>query len=287
MWPSKLVVRRIQGVSLVLPWSHRLPDYAEAFPAYGQNLVALARLLKPASEPLRMLDVGANVGDSALQVLKKVDARILCVEGDPYWLEFLRRNVCGEERVSVEASLLVPSDGQPAGLMSAVREAGTTHFVPSESHDALEHLAVTQLRSLHPSFSDVRLVKSDTDGYEVSLVPALADAWSASKPVLFFEYDPRLSRTAGFERPEMLWQDLSSRGYRDVALWDNTGAPLGRSTADELQSLCRDLDTPPAQLGYQYWDVAAAHDRDEVAQDALRRLVPGIYSGSTRTRGAL
>ena len=271
----------------MLPWSHRLPDYAEAFPTYGQNLVALARLLKPASEPLRMLDVGANVGDSALQVLTHVDARILCVEGDPYWLKFLHRNVGGEERVSVEASLLVPSDGQGAGLMSPIREAGTTRFVPSDSHHALEHLAVTELRTLHPSFSDIRLVKSDTDGYEVSLVPAIADAWKSSEPVLFFEYDPRLSRTAGFERPEMLWQDLSSRGYRNVALWDNTGAPLGRSTAEELQILCRDLDTDPAQLGYQYWDVAAAHELDEVAQDALRRLVPGLYSGSSRPRGAL
>ena len=79
------VTRTVQGVTLRLPWSHRLPEYTRNFPTYGQNLVAVAAAL--ATErvpPLRVLDVGANVGDSALQILQATDCRILCVEGDEH-----------------------------------------------------------------------------------------------------------------------------------------------------------------------------------------------------------
>jgi hypothetical protein len=32
---------------------------------------------------LRVLDVGANVGDSTAQILARFDAEVLCVEADP------------------------------------------------------------------------------------------------------------------------------------------------------------------------------------------------------------
>ena len=72
-FPHRRVRRTVQGVSLTLPWSHRLPDHAARFPKYGQNLVALARAIAcvrdAAPERWALLDIGANVGDSALQAV--------------------------------------------------------------------------------------------------------------------------------------------------------------------------------------------------------------------------
>src|SRR5690242_14860117 len=87
--PEREVTRTVQGVELRMPWSHRLPDYAAAVPAYGQNVVRLAEALG-GDHTLPVVDVGANIGDTALQVLHRVDARVLCVEGDPHWLTWLR-----------------------------------------------------------------------------------------------------------------------------------------------------------------------------------------------------
>ena len=50
------------------------------------------------------------------------------------------------------------------------------------------------LRAGYPSFANLRLVKSDTDGYDVALVPAIAEAWGGAHPVLFFEYTHDLTR---------------------------------------------------------------------------------------------
>jgi FkbM family methyltransferase len=259
---------------MVLPWSHRLPDYAAANPVYGQNLVDLARRLATSGTPLTVMDIGANVGDSALQILNATDAKVMCVEGDREYLEYLRVNVGDDPRVTVVEALLAVDDGA-AG--TAVRSGGTTRFVHGEGGgDSMPSITTTALLEAHPEFKDLRLVKSDTDGYDVSLVPAVAAAWAASRPVLFFEYDPELTRIAG-DDPAQVWTDLAALGYRDVAVWDNGGAPVGRSTTTEIQAKTGSLDDehgPAWSNARTYWDVAVVHADDEAARAALDTLVP-------------
>ena len=127
-FPHRKVVRQVQGVEMVLPWSHRLPDYTAAGSDYGQNLVKVCRELSRVSTSLNILDVGANVGDSALQILSAVDARILCVEGDDSYLEFLHINVGSDPRVEIEESLVssAPDDGSRA---LHGREVGWHHSI--------------------------------------------------------------------------------------------------------------------------------------------------------------
>ncbi|UUZ57627.1 FkbM family methyltransferase [Nocardioides sp. B-3] len=205
--PDREVVRVVQGVELRLPWSHRLPDYARLAPAYGQNIVALSTALG-AADPLRLIDVGANVGDTALQVLAAVDGEVLCVEGDPHWLDWLHRNVDREPRITVHPGLLWSGDDRLD--LAPVRRGGTTRFAPGEA-DAAQVITPAALRVAHPGFDRVRLVKSDTDGHDVRLVPALAEARADASPVLFFEYDHGLSRLAGND-PLAVWPGLAAPG---------------------------------------------------------------------------
>lgn len=271
--PEKAVVREVQGVTMVLPRSHRLPDYAGPGSIYGQNLVDLARALATDSSPLTVIDVGANVGDSTLQILDAVEGRVLCVEADAAYLDYLHRNVDGDSRVEVVEALLVTDPG--ASGATAVRSGGTTRFTEGASADAARTTTPEELRSGHPAFADLRLVKSDTDGYDVALVPALAATWAHSTPVLFFEYDPYLIRIAGFD-PLQVWQDLAALGYDDVAVWDNAGRPVRRTTADGIGSQIGVLDEfnhrrPGSR---SYWDVAVVHSGDRAGHAALDRLVP-------------
>ena len=269
-FPDRVVVRDVGGVRLAMPWVHRLADYSNAFPDYGRNLVDLAAALADGG-PLRVVDVGANIGDSALQILDRVDARVLCVDGDPYWLDFLRRNTAAEPRVTVAAALIV---SQPdAQALTPVRTAGTTHFVPGTA-TAVPQLTGEQLRASHPDFADVRLVKSDLDGFDARIVPMLAAAWHESAPVLFFEYDPALSRATGDARPEAIWQALADLGYTGGAVWDNFGRPLGRAAISALRDAASVLDGDRAQRGYDFWDVALAAAGDDRGHAALERLVP-------------
>lgn len=270
--PFRRVEREVQGVSLVLPWSHRLPDYAEANANYGQNLVELARLLGQTSEPLLVLDIGANVGDSALQILNAAKGKVLCVEGDRAYLDFLHANTGSDPRVTVVEALLGVDEDEDAA--TAVRTGGTTRFVHGDHSDAMPSISTRALREKFPEFADLRLVKSDTDGYDVTLVPAVAAAWSDAQPVLFFEYDHNLTRAAGHD-PLAVWDALSELGYRDVAVWDNGGFPVGRSTTAEIGSHTAPLESESGRWSkaQTYWDVAVVHEDDGAGLAVLDTLV--------------
>lgn len=264
-------MREIQGVRMTLPWSHRLPDYTKGDSPYGQNLVQLAQLLTDDGGPVVVIDVGANVGDSALQIAAATDAEIVCVEGDPYYLEFLQANTGDDPRFHLEAALLVADEEE--GVMRPVRAGGTTRFVVSEAAGSAPTVTASELRRRHPCTERLRLVKSDTDGYDVNLVPILARAWADRHPVLFFEYDLGLSRLAGFD-PLRVWDELGALGYAHVAAWGNGGHPLWRADISEMAAASAALDAPKERYEPTYWDVAVVHADDEAGRAALTALVP-------------
>lgn len=251
---------------MAMPWSHRLPDFDRLDPAYGENLLALAAVLGR-DGPIDVLDVGANIGDSTLLILDRTDARVLAVEPDEVFLPYLRHNVGHDERVVVEPSLLTV--GEEAGDFTAVRRGGTATFAAGTGDTDVPTLSVADLRARHPEFARLRLLKSDTDGYDVTLVPALARTWADVGPVLFFEYDHRASVAAG-NAPLEVWEELRALGYAECAIWDNGGHPLHRCSVEEARDLAAREEPSSPRL---FWDVAAvrASDRDGVA--ALDELV--------------
>lgn len=260
--PKRPVRRRVQGVDLLLPWSHRLPDYAAAVPDYGQNLVRLAVAMGDREAPLAMVDVGANIGDSAVQVAHATDIQVLCVEADDYYIRFLHANVDDNPHIVIERALLASSDE----AMAPVRSGGTTRFEPGTSLATAPLITASELRRQHPDFDRVRLVKSDTDGHDVVLIPALAEAWRDRMPVLFFEFDPRLTVTSG-NQTNAIWPRLSDLGYSQVAVWDNFGRPIRiMSLAEATEwSAWAEAEQPPKA----YWDVAVAHAEDALGQQAI------------------
>ena len=273
---NRTVVRDVQGVRLAMPWSHRLPDYARMYPSYGQNLVALALGLGDTSKPMGVVDVGANIGDSAAQILAKVDARVLCVEADPEYLPYLQRNVGADDRCVIEFGLLVNDTADASGL-SAVRKGGTTRFAQDGTGGAAGALTVAGLLARHPELPPVRLIKSDTDGYDTTLIPPLARAYAESCPVLFFEYDHDLTRKAGKPDPASVWEELRAAGYSYVGIWNNFGQPIQVLPIEEAPDQALLLDQPVIERGYHYWDVAVVHAHDDAGKAVLDRLfaMPG------------
>lgn len=282
LWPQRVVKRRVQGVDLYLPWSHALPDFATLGPRYGQNLIALAVALEkgfPADGgPMQVMDIGANVGDSAAQIIAATSAQVLCVEGDPYWADFLRRNLGDNPRAVIEEALLTPDDSDWADV-SPVRSHGTTRFeAGAGGPDALPALAMGALRKKHPAFDRLRLVKSDTDGFDPVLVVAAAETWSDASPVLFFEFDPGLVRKAGNPDPNAMWDKLSKLGYTRLAVWDNCSDALGQMDIADAARHAATLDPRPDHLGYHFWDVGACKADDAVALAAFDALVPDSFN---------
>lgn len=258
-----------------MPWSHRLPDYVRAYPGYGQNLVAVVSAISELEQPSRftVIDIGANVGDSALQVLNAVDVDVVCVEPDPYWLGFLQENSASEPRIRIVHAMLLPSLQEARGNFASHRADGTTRFVVGAGAGATPTTTTAEsLRCALPELAPVRLVKTDTDGFDVRLLPDLARTFGDTRPVLFFEFDPPLARETGDENPEKIWTALSALGYEQCVVWNNFGTLLGSWPIADLARVAAIFEKSVEERGYHYWDVAALH-RSDPHNAAIQRAV--------------
>ena len=121
--------------TLVLPPEHDLPFYQRRDPTYDAYAIEVLAGIAGAAGRTLVVDLGANVGDTALAALAAsplID--VTAVEGDPRFVTYLRRNLAtsapgppswtaswdpwGARRPS-------PATGRPAGSRAARRRSRT------------------------------------------------------------------------------------------------------------------------------------------------------------------
>ena len=105
-WSAFFILRRIVlrfcdptveyafcGSTLRLPLSHALPFFRRMFPLYSDNLGRIAAQLFIKFGTFRVIDIGANVGDTVAVIHQYAPLPILCIEGLPKFSELLAENV--------------------------------------------------------------------------------------------------------------------------------------------------------------------------------------------------
>ncbi len=207
-----LLTWRIGDADLLLPLSHELPFYRHDHPLYDRPIgVVAAEVGGP------VVDVGANVGDTAAEIRSRTGVPILCIEGDDRFFALLAENAPRLGGVELEHAFVdAPRNAR------VERGAGTVRLVrPSNSllqgREALRSKPLARILEEHPAFREPALLKLDTDGMDVPIVLANLDLLAHARPVLFFEYDPHLGATPDvFER-------LREIGYRRLDVYENTG----------------------------------------------------------------
>lgn len=242
-----LVRHRIGATELLLPLSHELPFYRNDHPLYGE---AVGRIAARFGGPV--VDIGANVGDTAAVIRAHASVPVLCVEGDDVFFELLARNAPQLGDVELEHAFV---DAPVQGTVERAR--GTARVVGGDGE--LSSKPLVRILDEHPRFGAARLVKLDTDGMDVPILDANLGVLADLRPVLFFEYDPYLGAEPGiFER-------LSGIGYRLATFYENTGEYRGavslieRSRLDELHELYS------GHAGTRYLDVGVFHGDDAEA----------------------
>ena len=198
---------RVGGADLLLPLSHELPFYRNDHPLYGE---AVGRIAARLGGPV--VDIGANVGDTAAIVRAHSGVPVLCVEGDDVFFRLLERNSEQLGDVELERAFVRGSAPQsPAGRVERAR--GTARLVGGNGLT----VPLSELLERHPRFARPALVKLDTDGMDVPIVMANLDLLERLRPALFLEYDPHLGATHD------VFVALSHKGYDRALMFENTG----------------------------------------------------------------
>lgn len=246
------------GFELRLPLSHNLPYYRHRFPEYDAALGRLSRAVHSKHANGLVVDIGANVGDTAAVIRAASPAPILCIEGNDDYVELLRENVAGlGDRVYVERAFVGPRSRAMVGELRSVR--GTARI----STEGTQQFVLVSLEEILQRRSDLpapRLVKIDTDGFDCPIVEGSMALWQRAKPVLFFEYDPKFY-PAWDARP--MWTSLASIGYNRLLVYNNIGELFVSLRVNEIASIM-DLHAYFAQTqSNQYADVCLFHDDDD------------------------
>jgi FkbM family methyltransferase len=266
---NNLVRYQLGGSEILLPLSHGLPQIRAAFPQYSTNIARLCSYVSEKYPNLHMIDIGANVGDTAAIVRELSPCPILCVEGDEYYFNILSENIRRAQLNSVQAvrAFVATSTGEIKGHF--VSATGTAHFVEDKTNP-VKAVKFGDLLSDFPRFQAPKVLKIDTDGFDCSILRSELEWLGDHRPVIFFEYDPFFFRRWPYDGAH-IFEDLSTVGYSSAIFYDNYGdylisvdLHLDRRILAELQNYYI------GRCGLRYADVAVFHEEDRGLAESIR-----------------
>lgn len=273
-----LVEYRVGPFLVLLPRSHRLPEYRRAFPLYDTAITRLATLVHAKYPSSSVVDVGANVGDTAAAIRSGSPAPLLCVEGADEFFPILEHNARRlGAAVFLDRALVGATDSIVAG---AITSGGGTARIDPSAGGRIRLEPLEQILARHRDLPAPGLVKIDTDGFDCPIVEGSMDLWRAGNPILFFEYDP--DYYPGWN-PLPMWAALGGAGYSLALVFENTGEYV--STVDLSDRIAlENLHARYAGCDHiRYADVALFPARDS---DLAGRFRDGELRAMLASRGA-
>lgn len=235
------------------PADHLLGKYRREIPQYSVNVGTVAAAVAARRPAATAVDIGANIGDTAAFIRADVPTMpILCVEGNPAFIPYLRRNVGTWEGVSIAECFVSDDDGVVSASVEGV--GGTAHVV-MDARATIVTRSVDALLEDYPRFGDLALLKSDTDGFEAKILRGAVQTLRRAKPLLFLEFDPRFLRSAGDSGIALL-TFLRDEGYGPTLVYDNFGRAVTRCSL--AGSTLFDMHDYVASHDWAYYDIAVA-----------------------------
>lgn len=261
--PFKMI--KVGNFTLVANRESRLDEFQSRHPNYSFNFSRLVAQVLGSDTHSLIIDVGANIGDTvALIRSAQVNNPIVCIEGNPTYLTLLHQNVELFDHITVIETFL----GDRTAEMKAniVTAEGTAKLV-DDTNGVKVNLTTLDDLMISKKLNHIRILKTDTDGFDILVLKGAKQLIARHLPVLFFEYDNQLNVAKESCLDYLL--SLRETGYDQTLFYDNLGNFLmALSLAD--RHLIAQLDSYINNNGaFQYFDVAVFHKRDQALASAI------------------
>ena len=273
-----------------IPLGHDLPLVLARHPQYSGFIVRVAEWIAPRVADLTCVDVGANIGDTALMLHERVKCPVLCIEGNPSYASLLRRNVSTLAGVEIVEILLGEIHNQVS--VRLVASQGSCVVVEDAQATALRTETLDDVVSARPRFQNAKLLKIDTDGFDLAILRGASAFLTHAKPVVIFEYDPHHLRRVS-EDGLTVFPYLRGHGYTFALFYDNIGDLMLGVDLNQTEILVGLHEYFCGCLGSRYADICVFHGDDaalaagfHAAERAwfapLRRLSAAPEDGASR-----
>lgn len=261
---------RVRGIgsSLRVPLSHRMPAYRFRNPRYDAVPEDLAAYIRRTRGCLRMIDVGANVGDTILSTAPRPGDWFLAIEPHPVFFPYLVENMRGIDGVAC----LQVACGEGEGTVGLDMPCGGT-AAPRSDRPATFQVRVRTLDDIWKEEldgRDVNFLKIDTDGFDVAVLNGATRLLCRQKPWVFYECDVRMTQD-GMERHLGAMRLFQDAGYQHMLVFDNVGRFVASIPTTDREALQQILDTQKPDGPVQYHDLLATPEVSGFQES----LVPG------------
>jgi len=217
----------IGDIPLTLPHDHKLPIYLNRYPEYDflyWNILG-SLLIENDLDNITLIDIGANVGDSAAHYRRHSLGPILAIEPSPKYFNFLKTNAEEFDDITLINSVVTTKD-VGAGITVTCHDGTGSTQIDENSNFEGEIILANELIQRAPA---EYILKSDTDGFDGHLILALAEEMLVQKnfaKMITFEGP---SKIQGLNNEVQSHKDaikfLMSQGYV-VQLLSNLGKPI-------------------------------------------------------------
>lgn len=230
---AKLVAVRVGNIVIKSPAKHSLRGLQKVQPYRNLDVGITAKCVSEKYPGETIIDIGANIGDTAAMIASYSSNPLVLVEPSDYFHEILLENVKYLGNVTRIEKCFV---SDKTVLRGTLRHWGGTAQFQTLEHGGQAFYS----KRLDEISENARLVKIDTDGFDFSIINSGIDWLSRVQPLLYYENEIRDLESL-HESNDVL-KNLSKVGYDYFIVWDDPGFHIiSTSALDALFGLNRYL----------------------------------------------
>ena len=264
---NPLVTVRIGNQKIKAPLSHPLKVIMEKLPQFGFNLTRLVRYTHQYYQDIKIIDIGANIGDTAAFINNYKNLPVLCIDGDPQYFDLLQQNTQQYSQVCRCLSLIGEANEEQTKTL--VRDKGTAYLKETES--PVPFRSLENILEEYPDFKNTRFLKIDTDGFDTIIMKGAKKFLATRQPVIFFEYDPGLI-TNQQQDPFQTFELLKECGYEYLLIYQNIGDYLiSLELSTDATKIVDLVNYYMGRNSFLYGDICAFAKKDKALFETARK----------------
>ncbi|MES2387918.1 MAG: FkbM family methyltransferase [Bacteroidota bacterium] len=265
----KLKNYKIGRYNIDIPDNFSLPGHQVNFKLYDRFLPVLA---KNVDSPTKVIiDVGANIGDTAIAMLQECSNPIICIEPSDVFFKYLETNLGklnAVDRARIKTIKSLAGSGSISGTLDHNTES-TASIKIAENPTSETHVSLDKLIADN---TNVIMLKVDTDGFDFDVIRSAKQILTESEPVLFWENE--ISEDFQFNGYLEMYEILKAKGYKYLYIFDNFGNLIAEesdfNTLENINRYLFTMKTSNTTRTFYYTDVLAVTDKyHHLAQKAI------------------
>jgi FkbM family methyltransferase len=253
--------RLLHGKPFKINAKHALLEMKIQWPFYDTSLTELSNFLSNLFGEFTSIDIGANVGDSCLNIREGSTGSILCIEPSLKFHNILIQNRDILEPIKTLNSF-VGEKGKSAQFVEVLDRGTAIATSVSISKETTPTMTLEEIVEQFPEFANCKLIKIDTDGWDISVLKSAKKILSEARPFVFFEYMPELIIQNGDEYPLRFIEILLEMKYYHLIIYDGYGYLYGKvdlRNENEYLSFLQLFTKCTSKLSPFWLDILASH----------------------------